>query len=175
MQAEAERTLNNLNVLAALSHNDKLLTNDDCFNIHAPTTFRAMYRFWSGERRGTNVTRIRNCIRSAIEFVKSSLEEVTAVSTMEGGQVSLDVNKLRLETTAVQHFRMVNALSKCRGGIGNLLQTYRDDPALASQIQCLVEEITDFLKVLDSHSQTLKSRFSWISEQEENIRRIPTP
>ena len=51
MNSDAERTLGNLNVLSAMSQNDKLMTNEDHFNIYTPTTFRAIVRTWYGERR----------------------------------------------------------------------------------------------------------------------------
>ena len=55
MESEAERTLSNLHVLSALSQNDKLNTNEDVFDIYAPTSLRGMWRTWYGERRGQNV------------------------------------------------------------------------------------------------------------------------
>lgn len=167
MQSEAERTLNNLHVLAVLSQNDKLLTNDDSFDIHAPTTMRAIRRFWSGERRGTNVQRVRICVRSAIDFVSKSLEESTALSSVPSPSSphsdstpidTPDTLRLRIETIAMQHFRMLDALKRASKGLANLLQTYRDDPALASQVQLIVNEISDFATVIEPHSSFLRRR-----------------
>lgn len=203
MQSDAERTLNNLNILSALSQNDKLLTNEDTFDIHAPTTMRAIWRFWSGERRVNNIQRVRTCVRNATEFIAKSLEEVNALEKTTAAHASAcatttvptttlshppsspppspeevrhdsSTMRLRVDTIAMQHFRMLEALKKAQRGISNLLQTYRDDPALASQVQLLIDEITDFVSVIDPHSSLMKSRFSSTSEPVETTRRIPT-
>ena len=79
MHSDAERTLNNLHVLAALSQNDKLLTNEDAFDIHAPTTLRAISRYWYRERRSSNIQRVRICVRAAMEFVSKSLDDANAL------------------------------------------------------------------------------------------------
>jgi|TARA_E500000178_G_scaffold340351_1_gene382948 hypothetical protein len=180
MQSDAERTLNNLNILAVLSQNDKLLTNDDTFDIHAPTTMRAMYRFWSGEKRSTNIQRVRICVRSAKDYIWRSLEEVNAMGSTScppspesstNGDFHLitpdSTMHLKLKTTLMQHLRMSDALKRSQKGIHNLLQTYRDDPALTSQVQVIVDEISDFLAVTDQQSVALRRRYGVTSEPEE--------
>jgi hypothetical protein len=57
---------------------------------------------------------------------------------------------------ALQHMRMVEGLAAAKGGIANLLQTYRDDAALTSQITLILTEIEDFLKVIHPHTETLR-------------------
>lgn len=192
MQTDTERVLNNLHVLASLTQNDKLLTNDDCFDIHTPTTWRAVYRFYYGEKRNTNVQRVRSCIRSAMEFVTKTLEEVTTLlpkmrpdsSCVEESTslVSFSPNlegesifRLKVETTVMHHFRMMEALKSAKEGLSNLLQTYRDDPAHSSQIRLLIFEISDFLIIMDPNSSSLKTRFSSIFEKEERGHRTQTP
>lgn len=199
MDSDAERTLNNLHVLGALSHNDKLMTNEDHFDIYAPTSLRGLLRMWYGERRGQNVQRVRNAVRAAIAFAHRSLEDATALleaasttsacspssvpspapprhhivhvsgapppspslSSCSSGTVSmLDAPsmRLRIDTISLQHVRMVEALGRARSGLANLLQTYRDDAALASQITLLTEEIEDFLRVMGPHTSSLRAR-----------------
>jgi hypothetical protein len=185
MQSDAERTLNNLNILAVLSQNDKLLTNDDTFDIHSPTTMRAMYRFWCGERRTANIQRVRICVRNAKDFINKSLDEVNAMgsSCPPSPESSADgfhsivpdgTMQLKLKTTLMQHLRMSDALKRSQKGIYNLMQTYRDDPALISQVQLIVDEISDFVTVFDPHSESLRLRYGAISEPEETERRILT-
>jgi hypothetical protein len=180
MQADAERTLNNLHILGALSQNDKLLTNEDSFDIHSPTTLRAVWRFWLGERRGVNVQRVKICIRNAMSFASSSLDEATDLlaspasptDSQDGREDSIpDSMRLRVDTTVMQHVRMMNALGLASKGLTNLLQTYRDDPALASQIQLVVHEIDDFTTVIEPHSASLRRRCASISAREERERR----
>ena len=77
MNSDAERTLSNLNVLGAMSQNDKIMTNEDQFNIYTPTTFRALMRTWYGERRCQNVQRIRTTIRNGISFAQTFLDDAT--------------------------------------------------------------------------------------------------
>ena len=152
MQADVERTLGNLHVLAVVSHNDKLMTNDDVFDIYVPTTLRGLMRTWYGERRAQNVQRVRTTVRAGIDFVRQSLVEIGAFRLGPPSEIALDANRLRIETMTLQHHRMVDALRRARGGLTNLVQTYRDDAALASQITLLNEEIADFLSVIESHS-----------------------
>mgnify|MGYP001380659768 CR=1 FL=1 len=137
MQSDAERTLNNLNILAVLSQNDKLLTNEDTFDIHSPTTMRAMYRFLCGEKRTTNIQRVRICVRNAKDFIWKSLEEVNAMGitscpssplSSTNGEFHLvtpdSTMQLKLKTTLMQHLRMSDALRRSQRGIINLLQEY---------------------------------------------------
>jgi hypothetical protein len=157
MQTDAERTLNNLHVLGALSHNDKLMTNDDTFDIYAPTSLRGVFRMWHGERRVTNIGRIRQCVRSAITFSCKSLEDTTALmNSSPSSPTQSEQMKLRVDTHAMQHLRMLDGLNRAKGGLHNLLQTYREDAASASQVQLLMEEIEDFIRVMQPHTSKLR-------------------
>ena len=152
MQAEVERILGNLHVLGALSHNDKLMTNEDAFDIYMPTTWRGLVRSWYGERRGQNVARIRSTVRGAIEFSQRTLTDIRAHSTR-----SITEDVLRRETMELQFRRMIDGLRRARDGLTNLIQTYRDDAALSSQIRLLNEEIGDFLLVMSRHASSVPS------------------
>ena len=95
MQSDEERTLGNLCVLAAVSHNDKLCTLEDAFTIYAPTSMRGLVRMWYGERRAANVQRVRQAVRAAIGFAQQSLEEVNSLREAAGA----DAMRLRIGTT----------------------------------------------------------------------------
>ena len=162
MQTDAERTLSNLHVLGALSHNDKLMTNEDMFDIYAPTSLRGLCRMWYGECRTINITRIRQCVRAGIDFTSRSLED-TATLINSSLAVSLAIPdrqreqmKLRVDTTAMQHVRMMDGLNRAKGGLHNLLQTYRDDAASASQLHLLIEEIESHITVLQPHADRIR-------------------
>lgn len=161
MQADAERTMNNLHVLGALSQNDKLLTNDDTFDIYTPTTMRALMRAWYGERRTQNIQRVKHTIRSAVAFANKSLEDVTCMmnssSPSSDTWTRSDSQQLRIDTTAKQHFRMCDALMKARAGMANLVQTYRDDATATSQINVLLQEIDDFKDIMAPHTEQLRA------------------
>lgn len=156
--SDVERTLNNLHVLAALSHNDKLNTNDDAFDIYSPTALRGAMRFWHGESRLHNVQRVRHTVRAAVGFASKSLEDANSLLEAAGGDAASASMHFRISTMALEHVRMVEALSGARRGLTNLLQTYRDDAALASQISLLTTEIDDFVSVIRVHSERLRER-----------------
>lgn len=156
MQADVERILVNLHVLGALSHNDKLMTNEDAFDIYIPTTLRGMMRSWYGERRGQNVARIRSTVRGGIEFSQRTLTDIRAYNTRSIAE-EVDVNTLRRETMELQFRRMIDALRRARDGLTNLIQTYRDDAALSSQIRLINGEIGDFLSVMNRHASSVPS------------------
>ena len=148
MDSEEERCYANIRVLAQLTQNDKLCTTSDAlFTIHVPTTWRAMWRMYYGERRSQNIQHVRQAVRTGITFAQRSLEE---------GTVSQHNNRLRMSMVALQHLRMVEGLAAAKDGIANLLQTYRDDAALTSQITLILTEIEDFLKVIHPHTETLR-------------------
>jgi hypothetical protein len=157
MDSSAELTLNNLHVLGALSHNDKLLTNDDAFGIYVPTTLRALVRTWYGERRAQNVQRVRQTVRAGVAFASRALEDANAL--LARGDVGADAAmRLRAETAVVHHTRMMEALGRARDGLGNLRETYRDDAALLSQITVVIEEVAVFERVMAPHSAALRGR-----------------
>lgn len=155
MDADAERTLKNLHVIAVLSHNDKLMTNDDDFSIYAPTSLRGVFRAWYGERRLQNVTRIRQQVQNAIKFAVKSLDDATALYERRGEGLQM---LLRVETIVTHHLRMMNALGEARAGLGNLATTYRDDAALTSQLHLVQQEVSDFIQVVTPHSQRLREQ-----------------
>ena len=154
MNSDAERTLSNLHVLAAISHNDKLMTNEDIFDIYSPTSLRGLIRMWYGEKRGQNIQKIRQTVRQAISCATNSMEEAKALILADSNSMTL-----RVDTMVMQHIRMCDGIVKAKVGLGNMLQTYREDAALASQLHLLVGEIDDFLRVMEPHTFKLRSRY----------------
>ena len=160
MDAAAELTMNNLTVVGALSHNDKLLTNQDAFDIYAPTSLRAAMRMWYGENRTQNLRRVRQTVTAGIAHATASLDEANALLGSEEARATPPAGShaMRSGTVALQHLRMVAALSRARGGLCNLIQTYRDDPTLSSQAALLVEEVDAFRRLTERHSDSLRQR-----------------
>tara|TARA_B110000046_G_scaffold107062_1_gene114446 strand:- start:6973 stop:7482 length:510 start_codon:yes stop_codon:yes gene_type:complete len=150
MQSDEERTLSNLHVLAAVSHNDKLCTLGDGFTIDSPASLRGIWRAWYGERRTQNVQRMHQTVRAGTHFAQRSLEEANGMPE--------SASRLRVDTVTLQHLRMLDALRRARGGIENLLQTYRDDAALSSQVGIVLAVIDDFMRVIEPHSKALRTR-----------------
>ena len=156
--SDAERTLHNLHVLAALSHNDKLMTNDDHFDIYVPTALRGVMRLWYGERRGQNLQRVRQTVRSAVQFASASLEEASTL--LQTAPTASEQLRLRVDMIVLQHARMCEALTEARGGLDNLKLTYRDDATLASQVSAVVSEIDDFRRVMTPRTERHQLRWA---------------
>jgi hypothetical protein len=154
MEVDAERTLNNLHVLSALSPFDKLITGGDCFDIHPPSHMREIYRTWLGERRTQNVARVRQTVRTAIAHIRKLLDDANAL--MASGLREDESLRLRVDTIVVQHVRMCEGLQQSCAGLRNLLQTYREDASLASHIHLTITEINDFLCLMHSHTERLR-------------------
>ena len=165
MQSDAERTLSNLNVLSALSQNDKLMTNDAGFDIYTPTSIRGIARLWYGEGRVQNIQRIRSTVHSGVAFCERCLTEISCMNhaPREGGGMNL-----RMCNVSLQYLRMLDALTRSRTGLTNLLQTYRDDAANVSQITMIVHEIDDFLKLMDSYTRNVRQSLSCGSSFQES-------
>lgn len=157
MNADAERTLTNLNVIAAVSQNDKLMTNEDQFDIYTPTTMRGLMRTWYGERRAQNIQRVRTAIRAAMAFSSTYLDDANALMNDVSQNETV---RIRIDTCVLHHVRMCEALRKCTRGLTNMLQTYRDDAAVASQLSSLVQEVTDYLHVIEPYSRPVRGRTS---------------
>lgn len=147
MNAEAELTLNNLNILSVLSHNDKLMTNEDQFDIYIPTVMRGISRMWYGERRSQNIARIRTTARTAMSYTTKYVEDISRLRTLPR-QVMVC---FQVETVTLQYHRMLEGLREGMKGMNNLLQTYRDDAASSSQIEGIIREVRDYVELNDRH------------------------
>ena len=153
MQADAEITLRNLHVISALSQNDKLITNDDYFDVYTPTTLRSLYRSWYKERRQSNILRLRQTVRNGIAFVKRTSEDINAL--IESKSVSL---QMQIDIILAQHLRMRDALHKACTGLRNMMLTYREDANIVSQLSLILDEITDFNVLMEPRTESLKKK-----------------
>jgi len=167
MQVDAERTLHNLHVLSVLSHNDKLMTNADTFDIYAPTSLRGLFRTWYGENRSCNLQRVQDTVRSGMAFASKFLDDANVLLDAQ-----LDSMRLRINTIVMQHIRMCDGMQCAKHGLWNLMQTYRDDPALMSQIRFIVTEIDDFIVVMHPHSLKLQRRCVMLPTAESQDERV---
>lgn len=156
MNTDGELILSNLCVLAALSQNDKLCTLGESFDIYAPTSLRGLVRMWNGERRNHNVQRVRQTVRAGIAIAQKSVEDTHALREAAATATASDMTmRLRIESLALQHLRMVGALHRASGGLRNLLRTYQEDAALASQITLIISEVDDFVRIIEPHSASV--------------------
>ena len=154
--SDADRTLRNLYVIGALSHNDKLITNDDVFDIYPPTVLRGAMRTWYGERRDHNIQRVCQAVRAGMTIATSALEEIA--------DLRIDSTEMRRNDIVHKHVRMCNAIDAARRGMVNLLQTYRDDAATASQVALLIQEMSDFATIVTPHTQRLCSGYTVVTQ-----------
>ena len=141
MDADAERTLRNMSVLAMLKQNDKLMTLADTFVIAPPTVTRELWRRWYGEARGYNLERVYEVLKSAMAFLMSQKEQIT--------ELPFGVQRER-QTRAYD--RMVSALNASRMGLKNLKDTYYDDTTFQVRLQLMMQEVDDFLASIGSGS-----------------------
>lgn len=137
-------TLRNLGVLSALSQNDKINTKEDYFTIYSPTALRGFARFiYYGEGREHNIIKISNCIRDAKAFITTCMNEIYTENE-ETSEVPL-MRKLALNSKHQVCHRMITSLDKSQEGIKALKVTYKDDASCTSKLDCLLDEIQDFL------------------------------
>ena len=154
METDPDRILSNLHVISLLSPSDKLITNDDRFDIHAPSALREIYRTWHGEKRSNNMLRVRQTLHSAMTCVNRGVWPPEAV------QHDAVPDGVRLHREAVQHVRMCEGLAAACVGLSHLRQTYRDDATTASQIDTAVTEVRDFLAILRPRTERLRALVS---------------
>ena len=141
--------LRNLGVIAAISHNDKINTRDDCFSIYYPTTLRGAARcLYYGENREHNIMKISECIRDAKAFITSTMNEIYTENE-HNPQINF-IRKLSLSGKSQICVRMITSLEKSIDGINSLKITYKDDASSTSKLDCLSGEIYDFLTTFRS-------------------------
>jgi hypothetical protein len=155
MYTDAAQTLNDLHVIAVISHNDKLITNGVGFDIYTPTTLRGLVRFLYGEGRAENVTRVRRTVESAVVVCQQSVANLSHIVFNES--IHDPLCGMHTRTTAMNYVRMVDALCRSQYGLRNLMQTYRDDVAIVAQIHLIVQDVSDFLSLMDPHTARLQS------------------
>lgn len=134
MDADAERTLRNLSVLARLKQNDKLMTLADTFVITPPTVTRELWRRWYGEARAYNLERVYEVLKAAMAFLVSQKEQ--------NAELPFGVQRERLTRA---YDRMIAALDASRKGLANLKDTYYDDTTFQVRLQLMMQEVDDFL------------------------------
>ena len=153
MQQENELTLRNMSVIAALAQNDKLMTDTEPFSVYMPTSIRGVVRFWYGETRTSNISKIQSCIRFAKAYITTTLSEYSG-SAPEREAFSVQIcNQEKMQFCV----RMLDTLRRCIIGLENLKQTYRDDVTTGCLLQSLVDEINDFIVTTDTVVQSNES------------------
>lgn len=146
MEYETERLLKNLGVLSVLSDNDKLLTKDDLFQVYQPTTTRAIFRFYYGECRKTNIQHVQSCIRDAKTFITQSLNSLSDVQDSSNDSILKRINH---STQQQLCRRMLTALKDSMKGLSCLSITYKDDPSCLTSLNLLLAEINDFIQTTE--------------------------
>ena len=147
MQADIDKVLRNLGVVAALKQNDKLSTEGEFFTIYVPTAMRSVMRMLYRESREQNLVRCADCIRNAKTFVANTISEHGASSDTVPNNTSGTVQmRLHRHMQVQLCARVLNALSEATAGLDNLTQTYADDAAMLVQLRQLKSEVTDFLE-----------------------------
>ena len=143
MQTEIERMMRNVTVVASIMPNDKLNTEYEFFSVYTPTSMRGLFRYWSGETRETNVSKIQASIRQAAQFVQASMQnEVTTANNFSG--------RMKAATQIQQCQRILDTLRKAVTGIDNLKQTYKDDASIVAKLHMIRNEIEDFLNATNT-------------------------
>ena len=144
MQSETESVLKNLTIIANVSHNDKLNTNDETFSIYIPTVMRGSMRTWYGEKRACNMTKIQQTVRMAVSFIQTVSQEFT--------QREETLGLFSFATKTKQCKRMFDSLKESKNGIANLQQTYKDDITMHTQLKLVIDEIDDFISIISTQA-----------------------
>lgn len=142
MDAQTEGLLKNLHVLGALSHNDKLLTNDDNFDIYTPSSLRGLVRMFYRENRSENINRVRLCIRQSMRSAEQAYDEALEFKKIIKDSATL----YRTHTSTENRYkRLRDGIYRSQRGLENMKKTYPEDALALSKLTLLLEEISDFL------------------------------
>jgi len=143
-----ERIIRNLDIVASVGHNDKLMSEGDIFVIYNPSAFRSLMRRITGENREMNVHRINECVKNAQQFVTSTVTEQRV-----GDDTSLQVqfhcrNQLNLCK------QMLESMTNAMEGLDKMQKTYADDAAIVSRLRMIQRSVTDFLSTMQDIQRT---------------------
>ena len=152
MNSEEERILKNLAIIASISQNDKLCTNEEQFGIYCPTSLRALHRMWCGENRHQNIQRVRSVIHLAMETATKFMEQSASAPFSNGGA------NLHTDRISLNYRRFMNSIGLTVQGLENLHKTYRDDPVIMADIDLLIHEINDFGILMDGRFPSIEGR-----------------
>tara|TARA_B110000046_G_C12856168_1_gene339797 strand:+ start:167 stop:679 length:513 start_codon:yes stop_codon:yes gene_type:complete len=144
MQVEAEQTLQNINIIASLETNDKLLTNSSIFTVYQPTWYRSIYRTYYNENREANIFRIQQTIRSAKDFIENAI--CGHAPPIRDVVYSTPIRVAHLKNLKFL-LRMHESLRMCINGLQHLEKTYYSDSASKTKIEMLTNEVRDFIDV----------------------------
>lgn len=145
MDSETEKVMRNLSIIGSVSQNDKINTNSDIFIIYVPTVMRGMMRLWYGEARQCNMQRLQETVRMATTAIRQHLTDMH--------QMTGDDQGFSKATKELCCKRLIKVLSESRNGLNNLHQTYRDDVTMYTQVKMLIDEINDFLQIIQTSSE----------------------
>ena len=103
------------------------------------------------ENREVNLIRAQMCVRDAMSFIErvENMETLTRENELQKSGVPNFATRLMLRTRASMCTRVRDALQESLQGLHNLLVTYQDDTSVCAKIQLLVNEVDDFLKVMN--------------------------
>jgi hypothetical protein len=147
-------TLRNLKVISALAQNDKINTKDDYFSIYNPTTWRGLARLmYYGEGREHNIQKLSQCIKDAIAFITTCMNELVTERQDESSDTTF-MRTFSLNSKSQTCHRMMISLEDSVKGIESLKITYKDDASSTSKLDCLIYEIQDFLDTTRSFANT---------------------
>ena len=133
MQPEVELFVRNLHVISSLMPHDKLNTENATFTKYDPTYSRAIFRWYYGENRESNLTKVQQVIRQATLFMTQTLS-----SSKKENETIKDVVEQQ------QCKRVFDILKQSENGLRNMLQTYKEDVSICAKIEMLIDEINDF-------------------------------
>jgi len=163
--SDVERVLRNLAVIASLSANDKLMTENDHFSVQSPTSLLGwMQRKWMKESRDVNLNRVALTMRAAKAFIGDSYKQRGDELSHMGRRVGGDLVWMEHVQTCR---RMKEVLLKSLSGMRQQRSTYKDDALHVAKIDTLLNEMEDFFVALSF----MQGKKEGVGEQEEEEER----
>jgi hypothetical protein len=149
MRTDFDVLQSNLDILASVSTNDKLTTNDTTFDIHPPTYWRALYRTCYREGRTSTIEGVRRTVVGSQNVTTALLDEIQSLSSApeERG----DIMHMRVYAAVQRYRRMRTSLESCVKGLRCLASTYRDDAFTCVQLQQQIRAVEDYNTWLSLH------------------------
>ena len=136
MDCLADQSAQNLKTLSTLKSNQKLITTHVIWGIQEVSMLGGLYRRWFGEDRITNISRVSETIKNTI--IKCKLLAYT-------------------DDHAFEYKRLMQTLKESIMGLKVLLNTYRDDISICSQINIIIENVENFVDSYSSYQENFEA------------------
>jgi len=160
IDAKLSSSLTNLKILSKLKSNNKLSFSDNKFSIDEWNYSQPLRRWWTQESRNNTLTHLETFIGGLFSIIDSIYSrELNEEDVDEYYPDSRSVNIFKKENSKIL-LQFVTEIGHATTGLNNLKRTYKNDTAIVSSLEIIIEK-------LDVRSRKIASILTLSKRQQE--------